>query len=278
MRAAFFDLDKTVIAKASIAAFGRPFYQGGLINRRLVARALVSQIIYLHLGASEQKLARVRESMLVLTKGWDRDQIRDIVREALEETVEPIIYAEALDLIEAHRAAGHKVYLVSASPEDIVLPLADHLGVDGAIASRVVVDEDGRYAGEMDFYAYGPFKAVAMEELAEREGFDLAESSAYSDSYTDLPMLEAVGHPVAVNPDRVLAKVAKEREWEVMQFTKPVRLRDRMSVRSLSITATAAGVTAAASVGALVAWRLARRVEDVAAPSRSFASRRPFRS
>ena len=141
MRAAFFDLDKTVIAKASIAAFGRPLYRGGLINRRLVARAVVSQIIYLHLGASEQKLARVRESMLILTKGWDRSQIREIVREALEDTVEPIIYAEALDLIEAHRAAGHKVYLVSASPEEIVAPLAEHLGVDGAIASRAVVDE-----------------------------------------------------------------------------------------------------------------------------------------
>src|ERR1017187_5823478 len=99
MRAAFFDLDKTVIAKASIAAFGRPLYQGGLINRPL--------------GASEEKLARIRESMLMLTKGWDHEQIKEIVREALEETVEPIIYAEALDLIEAHRAAGYKVYLVS---------------------------------------------------------------------------------------------------------------------------------------------------------------------
>jgi HAD superfamily hydrolase (TIGR01490 family) len=259
MRAAFFDLDKTVIAKASIPAFGRPLYRGGLINRRLVARALVSQLIYVHLGASEQKLARVRESMLTLTKGWDRAQIREIVREALEDTVEPIIYAEALDLIEAHRAAGYKVYLVSASPEDIVLPLAEHLGVDGAIASRVAVDEDGRYAGEMEFYSYGPFKAEAMHELAEAEGIDLTESSAYSDSYTDIPMLEAVGHPVAVNPDRVLAKVAREREWEVMQFTKPIRLRDRVSVPRLSITTAAAGVTAAASVGALVAWRLARR-------------------
>jgi HAD superfamily hydrolase (TIGR01490 family) len=259
VKAAFFDLDKTVIAKASIAAFGRPLYRGGLINRRLVARAVVSQLIYLHLGASEQKLARVRESMLTLTKGWDRAQIREIVREALEDTVEPIIYAEALDLIEAHRAAGYKVYLVSASPEDIVLPLAEHLGVDGAIASRVEVDDEGRYAGEMEFYAYGPFKAEAMRDLAETEGFDLAESSAYSDSYTDLPMLEAVGHPVAVNPDRVLAKLARERDWEVMQFTKPIRLRDRVSVPSLSITAAAAGVTAAASVGALVAWRLARR-------------------
>jgi len=259
MRAAFFDLDKTVIAKASIGAFGRPLYHGGLINRRLVARAIVSQIIYLHLGASEQKLARVRDSMLTLTKGWDQTQIREIVREALEETVEPIIYAEALDLIEAHRAAGHKVYLLSAAPEDIVLPLAEHLGVDGAIASRAVVDEDGRYAGEMEFYAYGPFKAEAMRELAELEGFDLEECSAYSDSYTDLPMLEAVGHPVAVNPDRVLAKVARERDWEVMQFTKPVRLRDRVSIPSWSMTAAAAGVTAAASLGALVAWRLARR-------------------
>ena len=261
VRAAFFDLDKTVIAKASIPAFGRPLYRGGLINRRLVARALVSQLIYVHLGASEQKLARMRESMLTLTKGWDRDRITEIVREALEETVEPIIYAEALDLIEAHRAAGYRVYLVSASPDVIVLPLAAHLGVDGAISSRPLVDEDGRYTGEMEFYAYGPFKAEAMQELAEAEGLDLAESSAYSDSYTDLPMLEAVGHPVAVNPDRVLAKVAREREWEVMQFTKPVRLRDRVSVPSLPMTATVGGITAAASVGALVAWRLARRAQ-----------------
>lgn len=259
MEAAFFDLDKTVIAKASIAAFGRPFYRGGLINRRLVVRALVSQIVYLHLGASEQKLARVRESMLTLTKGWDRQQIRAIVREALEETVEPIIYAEALDLIESHRATGHKVYLVSASPEEIVEPLAEHLGVDGAIATRAVVDEDGRYTGEMEFYAYGPFKAEAMRALAEAEGLDLDQSSAYSDSYTDLPMLEAVGHPVAVNPDRVLAKVARERGWDVMQFTKPVRLRDRVSAPSLPATATAVGITAAAAAGAAVAWHIARR-------------------
>ena len=259
MRAAFFDLDKTVIAKASIAAFGRPFYRGGLINRRLIVRALVSQIIYLHLGASEQKLDRMRESMLTLTTGWDQAQIRAIVREALEETVEPIIYAEALDLIEAHRAAGHKVYLVSASPEEIVEPLAEHLGVDGCIATRTVVDEEGRYSGEMDFYAYGPFKAEAIVALAAEVGIDLAESSAYSDSYTDLPMLEAVGHPVAVNPDRVLAKTAKERGWETMQFSKPIRLRDRMSVPSLPVTAMVAGATAAATTGALVAWRLARR-------------------
>jgi HAD superfamily hydrolase (TIGR01490 family) len=255
---AFFDLDKTVIARASMAAFGHRFYRGGLISRSTVVRALVSQFVFLHLGASEQKLARIREQVLAMTRGWDQQEVARIVREALDDVVEPIIYAEALDLIEAHRAAGHKVYLVSASPEEIVEPLAEHLAVDGCIATRAVVDEEGRYSGETEFYAYGPFKAEAMRQIAEEEGIDLEESSAYSDSYTDLPMLEAVGRPVVVNPDRVLAKIAREREWEVMQFTKPVRLRDRVPVPSLQMTA-AAGIGAAASIGALVLWRMTRR-------------------
>ena len=147
MEAAFFDLDKTVIDRASIAAFGRPFMKGGLINRRVVARAAFSQLIYLHFGADEERLVRVRESMLAMTKGWDRDQVRQIVRETLLETIEPIMYAEALELMELHRAAGHRVYLVSASPEEIVLPLTDMLGVDGAICSRGEVDDEGRYTG-----------------------------------------------------------------------------------------------------------------------------------
>ncbi len=210
MEAAFFDLDKTVIDRASIAAFGRPFLKGGLINRRLVARAAISQLIYLYFGADEERLVRVRESMLAVTKGWDRAQVRQIVRETMLQTMEPIMYAEALELMELHRAAGHRVYLVSASPEEIVLPLADLLGVDGAICSRGEVDEQGCYTGRMAFYAYGDSKATAMRELAARTGIDLGASSAYSDSATDLPMLEAVGRPVAVNPDRALAKVARE--------------------------------------------------------------------
>ncbi len=155
MEAAFFDLDKTVIDRASIAAFGRPFLKGGLINRRLVARAAISQLIYLYFGADEDRLVRVRESMLAVTKGWDRAQVRQIVRETMLQTIEPIMYAEALELMELHRAAGHRVYLVSASPEEIVLPLADLLGVDGAICSRGEVDEQGRYTGRMAFYAQG---------------------------------------------------------------------------------------------------------------------------
>ena len=260
MEAAFFDLDKTVIDRASIAAFGRPFLKGGLINRRLVARAAISQLIYLYFGADEERLVRVRESMLAVTKGWDRAQVRQIVRETMLQTMEPIMYAEALELMELHRAAGHRVYLVSASPEEIVLPLADLLGVDGAICSRGEVDEQGCYTGTMAFYAYGDSKATAMRELAERTGLDLSASSAYSDSATDLPMLEAVGRPVAVNPDRALAKVARERGWEVRHFTKPIRLRDRVG-RTTPVVTTSLAVAGAA----LILWRRGVRHRHAAA-------------
>ena len=167
--AAFFDLDKTVIAKASMVAFGRSFYDEGLISRRLVLRGLWGQLVYMHLGASEQKLARMRESVLALTKGWDQGRVKAIVREALEQVVEPIIYAEALELIQQHQAEAGPVFIVSASPEEIVLPLAEYLGVDGAIASRAEVDDEGRYTGEMRRYAYGPNKADAMLELAQTD-------------------------------------------------------------------------------------------------------------
>src|SRR3984957_12086191 len=103
-------------------------------------------------------------------------------------------------------------------------PLAEYLGVDGAIASRAVVDLDGRYTGEMAFYAYGPFKADAIRSLTVFEGIDLSGSYASSDSSPELPVLEIAGHPVAVNPDRVLARLARERGWEIRQFTRPVRL------------------------------------------------------
>jgi HAD superfamily hydrolase (TIGR01490 family) len=258
VQAAFFDLDKTVIAKASMVAFGRPFLAEGLISRRTVLRGLYGQLVYMHLGASEEKLVRMRESVLSLTKGWDQARVRAIVRETLEDVVEPIIYAEALELIEEHKAAGRRVFIVSASPEEIVLPLADFLGVDEAIASRARVDEEGRYTGEMERYAYGPFKADVMREIAAAEGIDLAASYAYSDSYTDAPMLEVVGHPVAVNPDRVLLKLAREREWEVRTFAHPVRLRDRMPVPDRN--QALAGVGAAAiGAGLAVWWRVVRR-------------------
>ena len=279
VRAAFFDLDKTVIAKGSIPAFGRSLRRGGLVNRRVVLRALVGQLISLHLGADEHRLSRIRESMLTLAKGWPRDRVREIVRETLLETVEPLIYNEALELMEAHHRAGDRVYLVSASPEEIVVPLAELLGADGAIASAGEVDEDGRYTGKMAFYASGSGKAEAVRALAARTGLDLVESWAYSDSATDLPMLETVGHPVAVNPDRALARIARERGWETRQFTKPVRLRNHMTMRApLLTTGLALGAAAAALWWSRRHARPARRRKRADPPLRARAAGDPVAS
>ena len=268
MEAAFFDLDKTVIAKASMAAFGRPFVREGLIRRRTLLRALYAQIVYLHLGASEEKLDRIRESVLVLTRGWDQARVKAIVSETINDIIEPIVFLEATQLIEEHRAAGRKVFIVSASPEEVVAPLARYLGVDQAISSRATVDEDGRYTGQMEVYAYGPYKAEIIRELADQQGIDLGASYAYSDSYTDVPMLETVGHPVAVNPDRLLLKTARERAWEVRSFVKPVRLRDRVPAPPPQATAAAGAVVLAAAAGVVLGVRIRRRVLPPPPPPR----------
>ena len=264
LEAAFFDLDKTVIAKASMVAFGRPFYHGGLISRRTALRAVYGELVYLHLGASEQKLNRIRESVLLLIRGWHRDRVCEIVAEAIEAIVEPIIFAEAADLIDWHHEQGRLVVIVSASPDEIVTPLSRFLGADDCIASQARVDDQGRYTGAMQFYAFGPFKAEAMVALAAERGIDLAASYAYTDSYTDLPMLEAVGHPVAVNPDRVLNRYAREHDFEVLHFSQTVslwsRVRDRIgAVPPRPAIAVSAGAVALGAAAAATGWWLGSR-------------------
>ncbi|HXZ83218.1 MAG TPA: HAD-IB family hydrolase [Acidimicrobiales bacterium] len=229
--AAFFDLDKTVIAKDAMAAFGGPLRKQGLLKGRPLAQVVLAQVIYLILGSNDRRLDRIRTAVLRLTKGWSRAEVVAIVNDALEGVVEPIIYDEAMDLIDDHHSAGRRVVIVSASPIEIVQPLGRHLGVDATIASEAAVDADGCYTGELAFYAAGPQKADAVRAYAAKTGVDLSRSFAYSDSLTDLPLLELVGHPVAVNPDRGLAKVAAERGWEVQSFIRPVRLRDRVRDR-----------------------------------------------
>ena len=133
----------------------------------------------------------------------------------------------ALELIDHHLAAGDEVWIVSSSPAEIVEPFADIIGVTGAIASRAEVDERGRYTGRLEFFCQGDNKAVAMRALASERSLDLANSSAYSDSETDVAMLTAVGHPFAVNPDRSLARIAQDNSWPTLVFSHPVRARDR---------------------------------------------------
>jgi HAD superfamily hydrolase (TIGR01490 family) len=251
MEAAFFDLDKTVISKSSSLALSRPFFRAGLVSRSALLRGIYAQIVYVMVGADEKRMERAKDGMLALTKGWDRDEVEEVVREAIEDVVDPYIYQEALDLIALHRALGRQVYIVSSSPQEVVRPLAERLGVDHVIATRAEI-EDGKYTGKLAFYCYREKKAEAIREVAENESIDLEHSYAYSDSATDLPMLEAVGNPVAVNPDRELRRIAQQREWKIRDFRRPVRLRHRWAeVRRPSPVAFAVG---AALLAAVLGW------------------------
>ena len=257
--AAFFDLDKTVIARSSTLAFVRPLHRAGLLKRRTMLKAAVAQAVYRTLGADQRQLDRVRDQLVSLSKGWKADRIRRLVQEAVDEVISPLVYAEALALMEEHRRAGREVVIVSVSPEEVVRPLARYLGVDHVIATRSAVDQEGRYAGELDFYATGPGKVEAIRRLARQWDLDLERCFAYSDSSADLPMLEVVGRPVAVNPDRQLRDTAAQRGWPVVEFDSPVTLRTRLATlpRSTPIISSAALFTAIAGVVTL--WVLKTR-------------------
>lgn len=258
--AAFFDLDKTVIAKSSTLAFGKPFYKGGLVNRRAVLKSSFAQFVYLLQGADEDSMDKMRDYLKALCAGWSVQQVHDIVAETLYELIDPLVYAEALELFEEHRSAGREVVIVSSSGEEIVGPIGEMLGVDRIIATRMVV-EDGHYTGDIAFYAYGEGKEVAIKELAAQRGWDLAKCYAYSDSFTDAPMLSAVGNPVVVNPDKALKKLATENDWPVRVFAKPVRAARRVPTPPGPPVAYA-GVTAVAAL-VLLTWLLGRRSAKV---------------
>ncbi|MGZ4131882.1 MAG: HAD family hydrolase [Actinomycetota bacterium] len=261
--AAFFDLDKTIVSRSSSLALSRPLYRAGMVSRGQLLRGAYAQLVYLLVGADEQKMERLKEGMLQLTKGWDRGQVERLVQEALLEVIDPYVYEEALDLIAEHRAAGRRIFIVSSSPEEVVRPLARHFGVTGVIATRAQVGADNRYTGELEFYAYGAQKAEAIQGLARRFRLDLAGSYAYSDSVTDVPMLEVVGHPVAVNPDKELRHLAEEREWEIRDFRNPVRLRTRIaSAVPPKRAGAAAAVVGAAAVGGVLIWVAVRSRVD----------------
>src|SRR5438093_5224412 len=168
VEAAFFDLDKTIISKSSSLALTRPMYRAGLVSRSALLKGAYAQLVYLLLGADEQKMDRAKEGMLALIKGWDRAQVEEIIRGALAELIDPYIYLEALDLMDLHRALGRRVFIVSSSSEEVVRPLAEHLGSVEVVATRARIVE-GKYTGELEFYCYGEDKARAIREVAERD-------------------------------------------------------------------------------------------------------------
>jgi HAD superfamily hydrolase (TIGR01490 family) len=265
--AAFFDLDKTLIATSAATAFARPFLAGGLLSRRAMLRSAGAQIAFLLGSATEGRTERVRAQLSAMVTGWDVERVSAIVAETLHASIDAVVYAEALDLVAQHHAAGHDVVVVSASSAELVEPIARLVGADEVIASRMGV-ADGRYTGEIAFYAYGPAKAAAMRDLAARRGYDLAASSAYTDSLTDVPMLEAVGHGYVINPDRALRRLAGERGWTPLVFRRHADVRAhgrRAAVRQLAGAAprrdraVVAGAVAVAAAALAWAWLGRRR-------------------
>lgn len=259
-QAAFFDLDKTVVARSSTLAFGRELYREGMITPAVMLKGAYAQLAYQLLGANEERMERSRTALLELTRGWDAKRVQRLVRETLQEVIDPMIYQEALDLFEEHRRAGRDLYLVSSSGVEVVRPLAEYLGVPSVLATRAGIDEVGCYDGTLEFYCYAEHKATAIHEEAAQRGIDLSASYAYSDSVTDVPMLEAVGHPVAVNPDKELRAVAQDRGWEVVDFQRPVALRSRLSQVPRPPAEVVAG-TGVLSALAFASWLVYQRTK-----------------
>ncbi len=261
--AAFFDLDKTVLARSSVLAFGKEMYRDGLVSRTTLLRGLYAQVVYSLVGADHDQMEQMRTALLELTKGWEAERVDRIVRETLDDVIVPIVYKEALDLFEDHRWAFRDLWLVSSAGEEIVRPVAEHLGIPNVVGTRSHVGEDGRYDGTLEFYAYGPHKATAIRQIAEARGYDLSRCYAYTDSVTDLPMLHAVGNPVAVNPDRELRAAARAMSWEIRDFSNPVTLRQRLP-NPPSTQTMLVGLGVAAVAGA-AAWWLSNRETGVSA-------------
>jgi HAD superfamily hydrolase (TIGR01490 family) len=218
--AAFFDLDRTLISKSSSLALAPPFRKRGLIGRRQLAKAAVAQLLFMRFGAGQARVGQTADSAMSVLRGVPVEVVRDIAAEAWEPVLKPLVYREALDLAEGHETRGERVYIASAALHEVVQEIADRLGFAGAIASRAEV-EDGVYTGSLERRLYGRVKADAVRDLASAEGIELDASTAYSDSHSDVPFLEAVGRAVAANPDRELLRLATARGWAIERFHEP---------------------------------------------------------
>lgn len=259
--AAFFDLDKTIIATSSALAYGKEFLHSGMISPTEAFQMSVSKVAYLLQGHNDQQIEATKDQLASLVTGWEEQKVREIAQHGLESVLMPTIYAEARELIEWHKAQGHHVIIISASARQLVEPIAAELGVDHVVATELEVI-DGVFTGNLPFFCKGAQKAQAIVDLTTAKGYDLKNSYAYSDSITDLPMLEAVGHPVAINPDRNLRKAALERGWEVRTLKKPVPLFPKPAIpqlpplppaptkRELGISTGVAAAVAALTFGA----------------------------
>jgi HAD superfamily hydrolase (TIGR01490 family) len=235
--AAFFDLDRTLMAGSSAFEFARASYKAGLTTRRQLAADGWSNLRFRLRGSTDEQTEALKQRVFKSLAGV---RVRDLERLAPDVLagILPRVYPQMLEVAYAHQDSGRPVYICTAASQEVADLLGTVLRFDGGIGTRSEI-VDGYYTGrQAGPFTYREGKAEAIRELAAAEGFDLAESWGYSDSESDLPMLRAVGHPVAVNPDAPLARVAREEGWEVMRFET---LGRRLKLTGAILTAVAAG-------------------------------------
>ncbi len=239
--AAFFDLDKTLMAGSSGMQFARVATRHGIVSRRLLTSWGVEHLRYRLRGTTDERTADVLRVARDLIAGVPARSLERMNPEVMA-AILPRVYPQMLDEVYAHQDAGRATFIVSAAGNGVVEPLAAVLGMDGGIGTRYEIGGDGAFTGRFDGpFVYGPGKVEAMQAFAAEHGIDLAESFAYSDSISDLPMLRAVGHPVAVNPDPPLAEIAREEGWQTMRFEQ---LGRRLVALAVTLLATVAGFAA----------------------------------
>ncbi|HWM64368.1 MAG TPA: HAD-IB family hydrolase [Solirubrobacterales bacterium] len=236
--AAFFDLDKTLMAGSSGMQFARVATRHGVIGRRQLSSWAVEHLRYRLRGTTDERTVEVLRVARELIAGVPVRSVERMNPEVMA-AILPRVYPQMLDEVYAHQDAGRATFIVSAAGNGVVESLARVLGMDGGIGTSYEVDGDGGFTGRFDGpFVYGSGKVEAMEAFAAEHGIDLGESYAYSDSLSDLPMLRAVGHPVAVNPDPALAEIAREEGWQTMRFEQ---LGRRLVALALTLLATVAG-------------------------------------
>jgi HAD superfamily hydrolase (TIGR01490 family) len=224
-RAAFFDVDKTLLPGSSLYLLARGMYKRGYYTWRDIAGFALAQLTFRVTGAEGRRgMEAARESALAFIEGKSQSDILQLGHDIVVEVIGPRIYPGMRRVIDLHHAEGDKTYLVTAAPRELAERMAAYLGMDGGLGTEAEL-VDGRYTGRLlGPVLHGPAKLDAVTKLAAEQGIDLRDCSAYSDSLNDRPMLEGVGHPVAVNPDRQLRELARQRGWPVQDFRKHRRL------------------------------------------------------
>lgn len=236
--AAFFDLDKTLMAGSSGMQFARVATRQGIVGRRQLASWAVEHLRYRLRGTTDERTAEVLRVAREVITGVPAKTVARMEPEVMA-AILPRVYPQMLAEVHAHQDAGRPTFIVSAAGHDIVESLARVLRMEGGIGTRYEVDSEGSFTGRLDGpFVYGKGKVEAMREFAASHEIDLAESYAYSDSLSDLPMLRAVGHPVAVNPDPPLAEIARAEGWQTKRFE---RLGRRLVAVAVTLLATVAG-------------------------------------